>query len=264
MRLVGATPRQISVISAVEATVAAVAGVAARVRPLLRVPAAALSRPLHRHAPGARRPLAPVDRRGARRGRRPDRRSRVRAPRTPPRPDLAARRELDERRPLRRGPIRVIPLLAGIGLSRLLRRRRQAGQQRRPAPGAAGRFRAHRGGAGPRRTVADDGRVSTHDQAGESSRHAHRRSPAPRQPAGGLPVHQWAGARSLHHERRDRGAQLDRRRRCPSSGAAAPEEPPSPTCSDASRPGRVPLPPRFRPSQPRCSASSATRLGCAR
>ena len=51
MRLVGATPRQISVVSAVEAVVAARRGRRRRLRPLLRLPAAALPRAVHRSAP---------------------------------------------------------------------------------------------------------------------------------------------------------------------------------------------------------------------
>ena len=86
MRLVGATPRQISVISAVEATVAAVVGVAAGFGRLLRVPTAALPRPVHRCALRPGRPLASRDRRPARRHRRSRRCGRVRPPRAAPRP----------------------------------------------------------------------------------------------------------------------------------------------------------------------------------
>ena len=211
MRLVGATPRQISVISAVEATVAAVAGVAVGFalfflfRPLL------YPRPLHRSAPRPGRPLAAGDRRRARRDRRPDRRGRVRTPCAPPCAGIAARRE----------PASVVrsaadrpdhPASRRHRFARLLRRRRQAGQQRRPASGVARGLRAHRGGAGPRRTVVHHGGLSTHGQAGQSPRHPDRRSPAPRQPQGGLPVRQRARARPLRHERSDRGAELDRRR----------------------------------------------------
>jgi hypothetical protein len=92
MRLVGATPRQISVVSAVEAVVAAVAGVAVGFALFF------VFRPLLYHvpftgAPSPRRPLAALDRHRARRDRRPGRRGRVRAPRASQGPDIAARRE---------------------------------------------------------------------------------------------------------------------------------------------------------------------------
>ena len=103
MRLVGATPRQISVVSAVEAVVAAVAGVAVGFALFF------VFRPLLYHVPftgapfAARRPLAALDRHRARRDRRPGRRGRVRAPRASQGPDIAARRATGERRPAHRG-----------------------------------------------------------------------------------------------------------------------------------------------------------------
>ena len=49
-----------------------------------------------------------------------------------------------------------------------------------------------------------------------------------------------------------------------SSGGGSAGEAPSPTCSAASRRRTVPLPPKFLPSQARCWPSSARRPGCAR
>ena len=182
-----------------------------RLRTLLRLPTAALPRAVHRSAPRPRRPLAALDRHRARRDRRPGRRGRVRAPRASQGPDIAARREAAS----------VVPPTADRAdhpaprrhrRARVLRRGRQAGQQRRPASRAARGLRAPCRGAGSRWTVVHDRGFSTHGEAGQSPRHAHRRSPAPRQSQGGLPVHQWARDRPLRHERSDRGAQLHRRR----------------------------------------------------
>ena len=211
MRLVGATPRQISVVSAVEAVVAALAGVAVGFALFF------VFRPLLYHVPFTGAPFAQgdlslhVDRHRAGRDRRPGRRCRVRAPRAPQGPDIAARRE----------PASVVPPTADRTDhpaprrhrgARVLRRARQAGQQWWPASRAARGIRAPCRGAGSRWTVVHDRWFPTHGEAGQSSRHAHRRPPAPRQSQSGLPVHQWARDRPFRCERPDRGAQLHRRR----------------------------------------------------
>ena len=261
MRLVGATPRQISVVSAVEAVVAAVAGVAVGFALFF------VFRPLLYHVPftgaplAARRPLAALDRHRARRDRRPGRRGRVRAPRASQGPDIAARREAAS----------VVPPTADRAdhpatrrhrRARVLRRRRQAGRHRRPASRAARGLRAPCRGAGSRRTVVHDRGCAAHGQPGQPSFYPYRRPPAPRQSQGGLPVHQWARDRPLRCQRRDRGAQLHRRRqqlrRRKRWGKT-----PSPNRSAASRRRIVPLPPKFLPSQARCLPSSARRPECA-
>ena len=211
MRLVGATPRQISVVSAVEAVVAALAGVAVGFALFF------VFRPLLYHVPftGApfrsRRPLTARDRHRAGRDRRPDRRGRVRA--------VALRRVQISplgvnRRASSRPPriVRTRPATRRHRGTRLLRRARQAGQQWWPASRAARGIRAPCRGAGSRWTVVHDRWFPTHGEAGQSPRHAHRRPPAPRQSQSGLPVHQWARDRPIRRQRPDRGAQLHRRR----------------------------------------------------
>ena len=93
MRLVGATPRQISVVSAVEAAVAAFAGVAsASPSSSCSDRCSTVSRSPARPSPRATSRFE-LDRRPVRRDRRPDRRGRVGTPRPAAGPDLAARRQ---------------------------------------------------------------------------------------------------------------------------------------------------------------------------
>ena len=260
MRLVGATPRQISVVSAVEAVVAALAGVAVGFATLLRLPAAALPRAVHRSALRSRRPLTARDRHRTGRDRRPGRRCRVRAGRAPPGPDIAAQRE----------PASVVtptadrtdhPAPRRHRRTRLLRRARQAGQQWWPASRTARGIRAPCRGAGSRWTVVHDRWLPTHGEAGQSPRHAHRRPPAPRQSQSGLPVHQWARDRPFRCQRPDRGAQLHRHRQ-QLWRRNAPGRTPSPNRSAASRRRTVPLPPKYLRSQARCLPSSTPRRAC--
>ena len=126
-----------------------------RLRTLLRLPTAALPRAVHRSALRARRPLTERGRHRAGRDRRPGRRCRVRAGRSPPGPDIAAQRE----------PAGVVaptadgtdhPALRRYRRARLLRRPRQAGQQRWPASRAARGVRAPCRGVGSRWTVVHD------------------------------------------------------------------------------------------------------------
>ena len=115
MRLVGATPRQISVVSAVEAVVAALAGVAVGFALFF------VFRSLLYHVPFTGAPLAQGDLSlhwidiVLSRDRRPGRRCRVGAPRSSQGPDIAARREPASVVPPPR-IVRVIPLLAGIAV----------------------------------------------------------------------------------------------------------------------------------------------------
>ena len=260
MRLVGATPRQVSVISAVEATVAAVAGVAVGFALFF------LFRPLLIHVPFAgaalrpRRPLAPGDRRRARRDRRPDRRCRVRAPRAPPRPDIAARRESTSVvRPAadRAGSSRSWPASPCSRTSTPPASRSSNGSQILELLVGFVLILVGLFLAGPWLTKMGSRLMA---KRATSPRHAHRRSPAPRQSQGGLPLDQWARARPLRRERGDRGAQLDRRRQ--RSREAAPELTPSPTLLRRHATRAAP-PPRFLPFQAGARGAPQRRPGCA-
>ena len=162
MRLVGATPRQISVISAVEATVAAFAGVAFGFVLFL------LLRPLLYHVPFTGAPLAAGDlslratRHRTRRSRRTDRSDRVRTPRATASSDLAARSESTNDNCIAAG-LQGHPASRRNRLARLLRRRRKAGQQQRTGARVAPRLRTSCRRAGASRAVVHHGRRSTHD-----------------------------------------------------------------------------------------------------
>jgi hypothetical protein len=211
MRLVGATPRQISVVSAVEAVVAAVAGVAVGFALFF------VFRPLLYHVPFTGAPLAQGDLSlhwidivlaviGVPVAAVVSARLALRRVQISP---LGVSRRASSRPPR---IVRIIPLLAGIAVLAYFDAAGKPGSRRRPASRAARGLRAPCRGAGSRWTVVHDRGFSTHGEAGQSPRHAHRRPPAPRQSQGGLPLHQWARDRPLRCERHDRGAQLRRRR----------------------------------------------------
>ena len=212
MRLVGATPRQISVVSAVEAVVAAVAGVS-RLRPLLRFPTAALSRAVYRSAIRPGRPLTALDQHHRRRSGRSVRRRRFgRAWRSAG--SRGHRSVCDgERCRTRLGSYGSSRCSPASPCSRTSTRLGKPGGHRGPASPAARGLRTPSGGAGSRWTVVHHGRFPTDGEASQLPRHAHRRPPAPRQSQGGLPVHQWARDRPLRGQRADRGAQLHQCRR---------------------------------------------------
>ena len=92
IRLAGGTPRQVSVMSAVEASIAALGGCGHRLHPLHPAPSGLAARVLHRRAVRLRRPVARSGRHLARRGRRPGRRGGGGADRAAARADLPARR----------------------------------------------------------------------------------------------------------------------------------------------------------------------------
>ena len=159
MRLVGATPHQISVVSAVEAVVAAVAGVAVGFGLFFGF------RPLLYHVPFTGAPLAGGDlsstgRHRARRNRCPTRRRRLRSPGAAQGSDIAARRKSP----------RLVPPAAdrahhpATGWHRpagILRLGRQARRRRWPASRAARGLRAPYRGPGSGGAVVHDRGFST-------------------------------------------------------------------------------------------------------
>ena len=211
MRLVGATPHQISVVSAVEAVVAAVAGVAVGFGLFF------VFRPLLYHVPFTGAPLAEGDLSlhgidivlaviGVPIAAVVSARLALRRVQMSP---LGVQRRASSRPPR---IVRIIPLLAGIAVLAYF--------------DAAGKPDAIGGQllellvgfvllvvglvfAGPWFTTA--GARLMANRASRPSTLIAGRS-APRQSQGGLPVHQWARDRPLRGQRRDRGAQLDRRR----------------------------------------------------
>ena len=187
MRLVGATPRQVSVISAVEAAVAAIAGMA------LGFALFYLLRPLLYHVPFTGAPLAPGDLSlkwidlaiviiGVPIAAVVSARLALRRVQISP---LGVSRRATSPPPR---VFRVIPLLAGDRPARLFRRCRQAGQQQRPAPRVARGLHAPCRRAGVGRTLDHHRGRSAHGQSGEPPRHVDRWAPAssttPRRPFG--------------------------------------------------------------------------------
>ena len=200
MRLAGATPRQISLIAAVESTVAAVAGMAAGFGLffLLRVPLASI--------PFTGAPFFPGDL-------------------SLSLPDvllvalgvpLAA--AIVSRLALRR--VRISPLgvtrrvtpkaprgLAGASAAGRRRHPRFHRGARAPAdhpgadPGFPARLRPDHGGPGHRRPVADPGRGPAHGPADQPTGHADRGPPARRQPEGRVPRGERPGPGPVHHHR---------------------------------------------------------------
>ena len=117
MRLVGATPRQISVVAAVEATVAAVAGTAVGFGLFFAFRGPLAGDPVHRRAVLPQRPVAGRAGRPARRARRPGRRGGGGPGRAAPGADLPARRH----------PAGHAPAAAGVPADPARARRRRAG-----------------------------------------------------------------------------------------------------------------------------------------
>ena len=240
MRLVGATPHQISVVSAVEAVVAAVAGVAVGFALFF------VFRPLLYHVPFTGAPLAAGDLSlhwidvvltvvGVPVAALVSALLALRKVRISP---LGVQRRASSRPPR---IVRIIPLLAGIAVLAYFD---AAGK-----PGAVGgQLLELLAGfvllivglvlAGPWFTTA-----GARLMASRASRpcYPHRRPPAPRQSQGGLPVHQRARDRPL----RWRAPRSGRSARSPPPAAPAKEaraKAPSPKPSAASRPRTVPLP----------------------
>ena len=211
MRLVGATPRQISVVSAVEAVVAAVAGVAVGFALFFAF------RPLLYHVPFTGAPLAAGDLSlhwtdivlaviGVPVAAVVSARLALRRVRISP---LGVQRRASSRPPR---IARIIPLLAGIAVLAYFDAAGKPGGNGGQLLELLVGLRAPGRGAGSRWTVVHDRRFPAHGEPGQSPRHAHRRPAAPRQSQGGLPVHQRARDRPVRGQRRDRGAQLHRRR----------------------------------------------------
>ena len=207
MRLIGATPRQISTFSAVEAVIAALAGVVLGFGLFFAV------RPLLYHVPITGAPLAQgdlalhaVD-------------ILIAVVGVPIAAVVSARLALRRvqisplgvtRRVRRRPPriARIVPLLAGIAFLAYFD---AAGK-----PGAIGSqllellvgFALTDRGSGSGRAVVHNGWVADHGQKSERPGHAHRRSSPPRQPQGCLPLCQWPRHCPLRRQRGDRCPQL--------------------------------------------------------
>ncbi len=175
LRLVGATPGQVSVISAVESTVAAGIGVAAGFGLFyaLRPP---FLHPLHRPALLRRRPHADAARHRGGRPRRADRRRHRGPAGVAPGHDLAAgchppghasRPQPVAARAGRRRP----------GRAHVLRARREAVDDAGADPGVPVGDPDHDGRADRRRPVADDARVAGRGAARHPARDADRRPP---------------------------------------------------------------------------------------
>ena len=209
MRLVGATPRQISVISAVEATVAAVAGMAVGFAFFF------LCRPLLLHVPFTGAPLAPGDLSlqwidvvlvviGVPIAAIMSARLALRRVKISP---LGVSRRASSAPPR---IVRIIPLLAGIALLAYFDAAGKPGGIGSQLLELVAGFVLIIVGlvlAGPWLTTAGS-RLMANRASRPATLIAGRRLLD--NPRGSLPGHQWARARLVRHERSDRCAQLDR------------------------------------------------------
>ena len=204
MRLVGARPRQISVIAAVESTVAATAGVAAGFGLffVLRIPLAAI--------PFTGEPFFPSDLSLSLRD------ILVVAIGVPVAAAVAARLALRRvqisplgvtRRVTPKPPRawRILPLLAGLAELGFFVVHGRPLTACRADQGVRARLSADHDRPGHRRAVADDDRRADHGPAHQPPRHADRRPPAGRRPAGRVPRGQRPGPGPVHHHRGRRG-----------------------------------------------------------
>ena len=205
MRLVGATPRQVSLIAAVESAVAAAVGVAIGFGLffVLRIPLAAI--------PFTGQPFFPAELSLSL----PD--ILVVAVGVPAAAAVAARLAL---RRVNISPLgvtrrvtpapprawRVLPLLAGLADLGFFVVHGQPAEPCRAGPGVRARLRADHGRPGHRGAVADDGGGPGHGPAGQPPRRADRRAAAGRRSAGRVPGGQRPGPGAVHLHRGRRAA----------------------------------------------------------